>query len=163
MKEAAIHAAAVQESHGARVAVRQNRFGAVLVGDLSQPRGDGIQRFVPGNPLEFALAFRANALLRIEQPVGEYSRSKYRATLPHRNPRVTGCSGFPRKWLPLPSSTLMSREQQSGQSSAQTECRTSGIISIIRRRRRWKPGPVEQRLCAYGWYKGRFRTGFCGS
>ena len=30
-------------------------------------RGDGIQRFVPGNASETALAFRAHAFLRIEQ------------------------------------------------------------------------------------------------
>src|SRR5271170_2824695 len=68
---------------------------------------------------------------------GEYSRSRYRATLPHRNPRVTGWSGFPRNRLPFlssipgPSAISISNEQQSGQSSAQTECRTCGMLSII--------------------------------
>ena len=41
---------------------------------------------------------------------------------------MTGWSGLPRKRLPFPSSTLISSEQQSGQSSAQTECRNSGIL-----------------------------------
>ena len=70
MKEAAIHPAAVQESHGARVAVGQNRFGVVLVRYFPQPLGDGIQRLVPGNPLEFALALGAGAFHWVKQPVG---------------------------------------------------------------------------------------------
>src|ERR1017187_10135834 len=64
---------------------------------------------------------------------GEYSRSRYCATLPHRNPRVTGCAGSPRSLEPRPSSTLISSEQQSGQSSAHTEWRVSAIEELYRR------------------------------
>lgn len=47
--------------------------------------------------------------------------------MPQRKPRVTGCAGLPHSFEPRPSSTLTRSEQQSGQSSAHTEWRTSGI------------------------------------
>ena len=70
MEEAAIHPAAVQQPHGARIAIRQDRFGPVLRRDRFQPLRDGVQRFVPGDAFEAAFALRADAPLRIEQAVG---------------------------------------------------------------------------------------------
>ena len=70
MEEAAVHAGAVEQAHGAGVAVGQNRLGAVLLRDGGQAARDGVERFIPGDAREAAFAFGAGALLRIEQAVG---------------------------------------------------------------------------------------------
>ena len=57
MKEAAVHRSVAEHADGARVAVGQNRLGTVPIADLLEPRGDGVERFVPGDALEgFVLA-----------------------------------------------------------------------------------------------------------
>ena len=67
---------------------------------------------------------------------GEYTRSRYFATFPHKNPRVTGCDGSPCNFTarPVASSTVTSTPQESGQSCEQTACTT--FIAP-------KPGSVE--------------------
>ena len=70
MKEAAIHARAVEQSHGAGVAVRQNGFGPELVRDGRKPAGDGVERIIPGDAFEASFALRARTPLRIEQAGG---------------------------------------------------------------------------------------------
>src|SRR5258707_4584331 len=69
MEETMIHACAVEQAHGALVTVRQDRLGPEFPRSCLQARGDGIQRFTPGDPCEAALAFRAHTLLRIQQAV----------------------------------------------------------------------------------------------
>ena len=69
VEEAAVHAAAVEQAHGAGVAVGQDGFGAELVRDRAQAFGDGVERFVPGDALEASRALGAHAALRIEQPL----------------------------------------------------------------------------------------------
>src|SRR5512141_1077347 len=70
MEEAAVHAGAVEQSHGAGVAVGENRLGSVLPRDGGEALGDSVERFVPGDACETAFAFGADALLRIEQALG---------------------------------------------------------------------------------------------
>ena len=62
MKEAPIHSAAVEQAHGAGVAIGQNGFGPVFGRNRFQPGGDSIQRFIPGDPLKFACAFRVRCV-----------------------------------------------------------------------------------------------------
>src|SRR5437879_4735203 len=69
VEEAPIHAGAIQQTHCARVAVRQDGFGAILGRDSAQTAGDGVESFVPGNALKFSFAFSTNSFLRIEQTV----------------------------------------------------------------------------------------------
>ncbi len=70
MKEAAVHACAVEQAHGAGVAVGQDGLGAELGGDGAEAGGDGVEGFVPGDALEAAFAFGADAALGIEQAAG---------------------------------------------------------------------------------------------
>src|SRR5262249_55459422 len=59
-----------QLAHRPGVAVRQDRLRAVRrIGDGFEAIGDGANGFVPGDPLEPALALPAGALHRVEQPV----------------------------------------------------------------------------------------------
>src|SRR5579859_6475543 len=66
------------------------------------------------------------SLIGYSSPSGEYTRSKYFATFPHRNPRVTGCDGSPCIFTarPVASSTVTSTPHESGQSCEQTACTT---------------------------------------
>src|SRR5208337_4918262 len=50
---------------------------------------------------------------------GEYTRSRYLATLAQRKPRVTGCAGSPWILVARPFSTVISTPQASGQSWGQ--------------------------------------------
>ena len=52
MEEAAIHGAVAEHADGARVAVGQDRFGAMGVGDVLETCGDCVEGFVPGDALE---------------------------------------------------------------------------------------------------------------
>ena len=70
VKETAIHAGVVEQPHGPGVAIGQDGFGAELGGDGLEARGDGVQRIIPGDALEAAFAFGADAALRIEQALG---------------------------------------------------------------------------------------------
>jgi len=70
MEKAAVHARALQETHRAAIAIRQNGFGAELGGDGFETRGNFIERFIPGDTREAALAFGANAPQRIQKPLG---------------------------------------------------------------------------------------------
>src|SRR5665213_3291746 len=68
--------------------------------------------------------FAAPAFRRIgySSRSGEYTRSRYRATFPHRKPLVTGCPGSPCTLVarPVSVSTVTSTPQESGQSCVQT-------------------------------------------
>src|SRR5258708_593696 len=55
MEEAAVHAGALQETHGAAVAIRQDGFGTGRGGDGFETRGDFIERLIPGDAREAAL------------------------------------------------------------------------------------------------------------
>ena len=52
MEEAAIHGAIAKHADGACIAVGQDRFGAVGVGDVLETRGNGVESFIPGDALE---------------------------------------------------------------------------------------------------------------
>jgi hypothetical protein len=69
MEEAAIHARAVQQPHSARVAVRQNRPGAVFRSRRPQALRDRLQSFVPRDAREAAAALAPGAPLRVQQAV----------------------------------------------------------------------------------------------
>ena len=97
VEEAAVHAGAVEQAHGAGVAVREDRFGAELLA-IAASRPAMCRELRPRKCVRSGLAFGADASHGIEQAVGEYSRSRYCATLPHRKPRVTGWSGSPRSF-----------------------------------------------------------------
>ena len=88
MEEAAVHAGAVEQAHGAGVAVGQNRFGAELLRDGGQAARDGVERFVPGDAREAAFAFGAGAPLRIEQAVRANIRVRDTARLCRREIRA---------------------------------------------------------------------------
>ncbi len=64
MKKPAIHRAILQHAHVAGVAVRQDRFRAVLADDGLEFRGNRGQRFVPRDRRELAFALCTNALER---------------------------------------------------------------------------------------------------
>jgi len=72
--------------------------------------------------------FGATLLIGYSTRSGEYTRSRYLATLAQRKPRVTGWTGSPWILVAFPSSTVMSTPQASGQSCGQaawTICFTS--------------------------------------
>src|SRR6185503_20313413 len=70
IEEAAIHAAVVDDSHRAAVAIGQNRLGAVGgFGDLAKTPSDCIERFVPAYSLESSFAFCADASHRIKHAI----------------------------------------------------------------------------------------------
>src|SRR6266700_6777961 len=86
---------------------------------------------------------------------GEYTRSKYFATLAHKNPRVTGCAGSPWIFTALPSSTVIRTPQASGQSCGQAAWTTCFMIPDYMVSRRaatnaaWQPRDT---------YPARFRS-----
>src|ERR1017187_8055022 len=94
MEEAAVHAEAVEESHGAGVVVGENRLGSVLLGDGGEALGDGVERFVPGDAREAAFAFGADALLRIEQAAGRVFALQILRDLPAQEPARDGMGGI---------------------------------------------------------------------
>src|SRR5215469_8440369 len=62
---------------------------------------------------------------------GEYTRSRYFATLAHRNPCVMGCAGSPWILVARPSSTVISVPQASGQSCGHAACMTFFITQRL--------------------------------
>ena len=65
MKEAAVHTGTVEHSHRAGVAVGQDRLRSELTGNRAELSGDRVERLVPRDAGEAALALGADALLRI--------------------------------------------------------------------------------------------------
>src|SRR5882762_267087 len=61
---------------------------------------------------------------------GEYTRSRYLATLAQRNPRVTGCPGSPWILVARPSSMVIRTPQASGQSCGQAAWTTRFIHGL---------------------------------
>ncbi len=57
----------MQQAHRASVGVRQNRLCAIFCADVFEARGNFIQRFIPRNPLKFALTFCADSSRWIQQ------------------------------------------------------------------------------------------------
>ena len=66
VEEARRHRLALHQSHGAAIAVRQDRLRRAA-GDIAQLIGDLAKRFVPADALELALAFFADAAHRMQQ------------------------------------------------------------------------------------------------
>ena len=66
VEEAPIQALALHQAHGAAVAVGQDR-ARVLGGDVAVFRRDGVERLVPGDALEAALALAPHPLHRMQQ------------------------------------------------------------------------------------------------
>src|SRR5690606_461820 len=66
VKEAPVQALALDQAHGAGVTVGQDR-ARVGGGDLAILRGDGVERLVPRDALEAALALAPDALHRVQQ------------------------------------------------------------------------------------------------
>ena len=78
VKEAAVHRPVAQHADGAGIAVRQNRLGPELGGNVSKARGNRVQRLIPAHALEglmlaasFERAFgnARLALQRVENPL----------------------------------------------------------------------------------------------
>src|SRR5262245_35523795 len=69
MEEPAIHARAVQISHGAGVAVGQNRFGTESSGDGGEAFGDGVEGLLPTASLEAPFTLCPPPAHGIEQPL----------------------------------------------------------------------------------------------
>ncbi len=92
--------------------------------DTPEAVGDCVQGFVPGDALESALTFRAGAPLRIEQAIGRIFAFQILRDFAAEESARNGMIGIAAKLRPTPFSTLISREQPSGQSSAHTECST---------------------------------------
>lgn len=65
----AVDAVTHHQPHGAGVIIRPDRLGAEFALGLIEPRGDLVQRLVPGDPRELAGTFRPGAAHRVEQPV----------------------------------------------------------------------------------------------
>ncbi len=67
MKEAAIHRAVLQQAHRPGVRIRHDRLRTVGRGrDRAEPRGDRVERLVPGDALEAAFTLRADAAHRMQ-------------------------------------------------------------------------------------------------
>ncbi len=64
-----VDAVAHHEAHGAGIVIRPHPFRAVAPLGLEEFLGDEIERVVPGDLPERALAFRADALQRMLEPV----------------------------------------------------------------------------------------------
>ena len=69
-----------QQAVRSAVGIRKDRFRAELLRRLPEPVGDLLERLVPRHPGELAVAFVADALRRIEKPVGAVHAL---AELPH--------------------------------------------------------------------------------
>ena len=67
MKEAPIHARAIEQSHGPRVAIGQDRLGTVFLRDMLEARGNFIQRLIPTDALEASFALCAGTPLGVQQ------------------------------------------------------------------------------------------------
>jgi hypothetical protein len=70
VEEATIHAAEVEGSAGAGVAVGEDGFGAVFAGDTVQAVGDFGEGFIPGDAGEMSFSFGACAAERVEETAG---------------------------------------------------------------------------------------------
>ena len=70
MEEAAINAGALEDAHGARVAIGQDRFRAGFGGGGLEARCYFVERVVPGDAGEAAFALRAGATERVKKAVG---------------------------------------------------------------------------------------------
>src|SRR5215831_16460265 len=93
--------------------------------------------------------FGATRLRGYNTRSGEYTRSRYFATLAHRNPRVIGCVGSPWILVARPSSTVIKTPQASGQSCGQAAWTTlftmlhySVVFLGICRGRDWVRSPL---------------------
>ena len=70
MEEPPIQAGRLELAHRPAIAVREDRLGAIgRARDLREPPGDVVERLVPGDPLESALALAPDPFHRVEQPV----------------------------------------------------------------------------------------------
>src|SRR5205823_1231386 len=65
VEKAPVHSAPVEKAHRPGIAVRQDRLRGPLTRNLRQARGDGVERFLPRDALETALALGADATLRV--------------------------------------------------------------------------------------------------
>src|SRR5262249_26774358 len=70
MEEAAVHARSLQKPQRAAVAVGQNGLRTKLLGDRLEPDRNSVERFIPGDALEAALALCPSAPLGIQQARG---------------------------------------------------------------------------------------------
>ena len=68
VEEARRHRFALHQTHGAGIAVGQHRL-RIVRHRAFQPRGDRVERFIPADAGELALALVADPLHRIQQPV----------------------------------------------------------------------------------------------
>ncbi len=70
MEEAAIHACALEDAHGAGIGVRQDGLGAVGGDDVGEARGDLVEGFIPGDAAELAGTLGAGALEGVLEAIG---------------------------------------------------------------------------------------------
>src|SRR6266550_7305719 len=103
MKEATIHGSTVQHTQCATIGVRQNCLATELGGDALETVSDFFESLLPGDAFKVGslwiavlpLPLRRDTPHGIQHSLGEYTRSRYLATLAQRNPRVTGWEGSP--------------------------------------------------------------------
>src|SRR5256885_232654 len=118
VEEAPVHALALHQAHGACVAVGQDGFGIARRQGL-QARGDVGQRLVPAHGLELPGTLGSHAAQRGEHTLGVVAALGVLLTLAQSTPPVCGWAGLPWTLLAMPSSTVVTSEQVSGQSWGQ--------------------------------------------
>ena len=126
MEKAAVHGATVEDAERAAVGVRKNSLPpkrAMMSWNfalISASASSHEMRWKSANVPEPLSVTRRMGYSRRS---GEYTRSRYCATLAHKKPRVTGCMGSPLMAVacgaPFLSSIVMSTPQASGQSWGQ--------------------------------------------
>src|ERR1700682_639505 len=150
MEETSVHGSAIECAERSSVRVGQDGFGAVFGSAPAQamrPTASlGAATAWPGEDARLSITLNSGATgaparpscrevapfgftLRIGYSTrsGEYTRSRYLATLAQRNPRVTGCSGSPWILVAHPSSMVIRTPQASGQSCGQAAWTTRFI------------------------------------
>jgi diketogulonate reductase-like aldo/keto reductase len=94
MKEAPVHGAILQEAHGAGVAVRKDRFGAIgRRRDRAESGGNDGKRIVPCDALEAAFALPADPAHRVQHALVGVGAIEVAGDLGAQHPTGTGMIG----------------------------------------------------------------------
>ena len=110
MKKSPVHGSAIERTQRAPIRVRQDGLTAEIRNDLPEPRRNFVEGLVPSDALmegtvwgradpspgrPLPRPFGRTRRMGYSTRSGEYTRSRYFATLAHKKPRVTGCAGSP--------------------------------------------------------------------